>query len=857
METMDTTTTTRPRSRRHRLGAKLTTGALLAGTAAGALGVLGAAPAHAGPGGIDWFAHQGGTTGDPDRTVAVDTDATGNAYVVGVFSGSFSIAGKTLIAQGWNDVYVAKYSAAGTALWATRLGTPTGTDDAYDIAVDAAGNATIVGSFTASITLAGSTLNAVGSSDGYVAHFDAAGAPTWVRHMSGPFADKSRALDVTADGHIVVAGKFTESLTLAGQTLQAAGGGDDGFVARFDSAGTKEWLEPVGSANAADDVFDVATTDDGEIYLYGKYNSSSQIGFFALPDNGWQSLYLAHLASNGFPTWVRTGGGPNGIGAGRMAVHGDTVAVTGGFNQSLSFDGRQLTSNGNFRDGFVILANTANGATSLARTLGGASSDIATAAAFDDAGNVAVAIKYSGSFTFGGVARSSVGGGDDIVLGLLSPSGAELWSSVASGGGIDEPRGLAATVSGAFVLVGSAEATLTVNGQVYNLPDQQGFAVRFADPLPDTAANRYFPMVPVRALDSRDGTGGFNTKWGPGLTRYVKVAGVAGVPADATAVVLNLTGTGPSAATHLTVWPSNQPMPGNSNLNLAAGQTAANLVTVQTGAAGKVGIFNNAGFVDVIADIAGYYRNDATGSRFTGITPTRVLDSRDGTGGYNTAWGAGQARDVTVAGVNGIPAGATAVVMNVTAVSPSTATHLMIMPKGAPVGTPLSTLNVAAGETRPNLDVAKVANGKVTITNNKGSVHVIVDVVGYFTTSAVSGDFAPIVPARIADTRTGLGGYDSPFGTATRQLKVAGNGGVPASAKAVVLNVTVTGPTAPSHLTVWPNGVAKPTASNLNYVAGQTVPNAVTVKVGTSGMIQLANNSGSTHVIVDVVGWYD
>ena len=69
--------------------------------------------------------------------------------------------------------------------------------------------------------------------------------------------------------------------------------------------------------------------------------------------------------------------------------------------------------------------------------------------------------------------------------------------------------------------------------------------------------------------------------------------------------------------------------------------------------------------------------------------------------------------------------------------------------------------------------------------------------------------------------------------------------------------MTVTGATADSHLTVWPAGVGKPVASNLNWKAGQTVPNLVVVKVGQNGGVSFFNNSGNVHVIADVVGWYD
>jgi hypothetical protein len=92
-------------------------------------------------------------------------------------------------------------------------------------------------------------------------------------------------------------------------------------------------------------------------------------------------------------------------------------------------------------------------------------------------------------------------------------------------------------------------------------------------------------------------------------------------------------------------------------------------------------------------------------------------------------------------------------------------------------------------------------------------------------------------------------------------VTVAGRSGVPAMnaatpPSAVVLNVTVTNPTAGSYLTAWPDGESKPLASDLNYGRGLTVPNLVVVKLGTNGLIDLYNAYGSVDVIIDVVGWY-
>jgi len=102
--------------------------------------------------------------------------------------------------------------------------------------------------------------------------------------------------------------------------------------------------------------------------------------------------------------------------------------------------------------------------------------------------------------------------------------------------------------------------------------------------------------------------------------------------------------------------------------------------------------------------------------------------------------------------------------------------------------------------------------------------------------------------------RSGLGGYHAPLGPgASINVQISGHGGVPSTGvTAVAVNVTVTNTTASSYLTVYPTGVALPTASNLNWVAGETMPNLVHVPLGTGGQVTVFNFAGSADVIFDV-----
>jgi hypothetical protein len=120
------------------------------------------------------------------------------------------------------------------------------------------------------------------------------------------------------------------------------------------------------------------------------------------------------------------------------------------------------------------------------------------------------------------------------------------------------------------------------------------------------------------------------------------------------------------------------------------------------------------------------------------------------------------------------------------------------------------------------------------------------------------GSYFPLPPQRILDTRSGLGAPKAPVGpAATVHLQVTGRGGVPATGVgAVVLNVTITAPTASGFLTAFPTGTVRPTASSLNFVAGWTRANSVMVSVGIGGKVDLFNSNGFTHVIADVTGYY-
>lgn len=375
---------------------------------------------------------------------------------------------------------------------------------------------------------------------------------------------------------------------------------------------------------------------------------------------------------------------------------------------------------------------------------------------------------------------------------------------------------------------------------------------------------RFTSLTPARIFDTRTGNGGRTGKLGPGETYDLKVVGVGGVPASgAGGVLLNVTVTQPTAAGELTLFPTGGTQPGAPNLVFLAGQTRPNLIVVPVGTEGQVRVANRSGSAHVLADVVGWF--DTGGgtatSRFSSLPPSRILDTRSGLGAPRARLGAARTLALKTSGRGGVPvSGVSGVVMNVTVTNPTAASFLTLYPGGRT--RPLaSQLNFVPNQTVPNLVVvATGSEGTVDIYNAGGETHVIADVVGWLDNGSAAAESAyeALPPEALLDTRDGTGGRDRPLGPGdTVQVQATGRSGIPSSGvTAVALNVSALDPSAGGFLTVYPTGESRPTASNLNFGARQSTANVVVVPVGTNGRIDVYNPLGSTHVRIDVVGFF-
>jgi hypothetical protein len=269
----------------------------------------------------------------------------------------------------------------------------------------------------------------------------------------------------------------------------------------------------------------------------------------------------------------------------------------------------------------------------------------------------------------------------------------------------------------------------------------------------------------------------------------------------------------------------------------------------------------------VIFDVTGYFLPDTSGATYVPLTPTRLLDTRYGTGGSWAPLSSHIARAFAVAGPAGgnvVPSGATAVTGNVTVTQQSSPGYLYLGPVATNDPTS-STLNFPQGDTRANgTTVALNADGTLSVTfvgsNAASTAQVIFDVTGYFTSDGSGARYVALTPARILDTRLGTGGLWSPFAShSARVFGVAGSGGVPTNASAVTGNVTVTMQSSLGFLYVGPVATNNPTSSTLNFPPGDDRANSVTVALsgGTLSATYVAGKlSDTTQVIFDVTGYF-
>jgi hypothetical protein len=365
--------------------------------------------------------------------------------------------------------------------------------------------------------------------------------------------------------------------------------------------------------------------------------------------------------------------------------------------------------------------------------------------------------------------------------------------------------------------------------------------------VPTAGVARFQPVAPFRFADSRIGQRALRLS--AGSITPIKVTD----DPDVVAVSADFVSTQAGAAGHLTIYNCTSAVPVVSTLGYRAGSTVANqaLVPLSNGTMCLYSLRDT----EIVIDINGFYRT-SSGAGFTPVNPTRLYDSRES---GLTRLAAGEERALTVVGLTpGAPAGASAVAINLTAITPDGPGFVRVYPCGSSTGSEISSINYDQHEVRANSVITPVAANGTICVNSSAATDVAIDLTGYFSQDAGYA-FQPLSPVRLFDSRLPqsalnevTGGMPVPAGAVVR-LHIAGNQGVPADARAASINITAVDAGEATHLTAYPCGT-RPVASNVNIAPTQgVVANGAMIKLSAEGDLCIFSLN-AVHLVVDING---
>ncbi len=399
---------------------------------------------------------------------SVATDAAGNVYTCGVYSGgALTLGGTTLPAPstGSQPGFVAKYDSQGNLLWARPLNT-TSLSGAISVAVSA-GAVFVAGSFAGSLDVSGlpslTTANATADSDAYLVKFDTQGVPQWSRQAGGSSIDNGAAVAVDASGSPVLGGHFTSATLTAGATTLTNAAATvstfsyDIFLVKYDAQGTQQWAQRAGGSGPVDRCSGLAAGPGGTIYMAGSLDmAGGTVGgtTFGTTTTGTGAL-LAAFSAAGTGQWARREGGGSSYNSVALDP-GNNLVVAGSMSGTLVLGAQTLNSAG----GFDILTAryTSAGAVIGAGRVGSTGNDFAYATCSDPANGQTIAGYTTGSYINlgGSINLNPTGSSQDALVIKYASSGTISFAKrISSYGGNEYVNGTAVDAQGNTYVTGS------------------------------------------------------------------------------------------------------------------------------------------------------------------------------------------------------------------------------------------------------------------------------------------------------------------------------------------------------------------------------------------------------------------
>lgn len=385
----------------------------------------------------------------------ITSDAAGNTFVVGSFSGVATFGTTNLTSRGGLDMFLMKVDASGHVLWVRQGGGPSD-DEGKGVALDSNGNIYVTGYFTTNSTFDSVSIDA-GSNrqhDLFLAKYNSAGDVVWVRYGGGTGADEGFAVTVNSGGtHIYVSGRIGAGTATFGNFSVAGNGGLEVLLIEYNNNGTISWINTAGSADN-DEGRGVAVDGAGNVYQTGLFRGTATFGTTNLVSAGDRDAFAAKYDSAGNLMWVQQLGG-SAFDEGREINldQAGNVYVTGVFNGPATVSGTTLPNFSAVGDIFLLKFNN-SGVLQWAQHAGGTQGDWGRGLVVDAYGNCFVSGFFGGSGYFGNLSVASAASGSDIFVAKYDPSGACRWVQSAGGTNDQQAYSITADSSGNFYITG-------------------------------------------------------------------------------------------------------------------------------------------------------------------------------------------------------------------------------------------------------------------------------------------------------------------------------------------------------------------------------------------------------------------
>jgi hypothetical protein len=398
---------------------------------------------------FEWATPDGGYNEDRGFGVAADHD--GNVYVTGFFKSTATFGPYTFTSAGVQDIFLAKYSPAGILLWAKQFGGQSN-DYGHEVAVDAAGNCYLAGSYRGEVTFGSFTLQSTTFQDteALLLKVDPNGNVVWARKGGGAGWDEARGVTVSGD-QIYVTGLFSGTAGFESTTLTTFGD-TDMFVAAYDLNGNMNWLSRGGGLKS-EIGFGVAADAAGNAYVAGYFQGGqTNFGPVSVTNAGnlYVDMFVVKLDAAGNFLWARSGGtvGNDDAGRGIAADAAGNVYVAGEIRDSGSFDGIAYTNAG-IADIYLAKYDT-SGTIQYLKQFGGGGGDYAYGVAAYGA-NVYLTGLFNGTISIGTTTLNSQGINDIYVAAIDGVTGNVIGALRAGGLGDDAGQAMCATATGTYV----------------------------------------------------------------------------------------------------------------------------------------------------------------------------------------------------------------------------------------------------------------------------------------------------------------------------------------------------------------------------------------------------------------------